>query len=199
MKGHEYPRALVRAMLAEQVPIRLAKIRPVDVDPAEWGEWPPDPKAYLLSDELPIKEEQYPAVLISSSTASVDSNLQAGLGEFIYEYAVTISAVVVANRHGGQEQSSVGRDRILLAIREALHLNAELAPDCYAVVRSAQEETGKAIENPQSKAMSLGNISLVMRVIEELTDPLTDNAGDPAVITTHTEIVNPVDASMNLP
>lgn len=200
MRGHEYPRKLLAEMLATEVPIRLAAIRAaLTVDPEAPELWPPDPKSYLLADELPMKEEKYPAVLITSTSASVNTNLQAGLGEFIYEYSVTVGCAVVATRHGGEEASSLGRDRILLAIREALMLNSSLADDCFAVVRDLSEITGAAVENLQGKAMSLGNITFAVRVVEELTDPITDESGDPVVITTHAETVTAVDATHNLP
>lgn len=200
MKGHEYPRQLLAEMLAVQVPLRLDVIRAaLTEDLEEPVTWPPDPKAYLLADELPLKEEKYPAVLITSSRAAVDSNIQAGLGEFIYEYAITVGCAVVADRHGGETKSSLGRDRILLAIREALLLNAQLATDCFAVVRAVTEETGAAVETMQGKAMSLGNITFAVRVIEELSDPILDPSGDPAVITTHAETITAVDATEDLP
>lgn len=196
MRGHEYPRQLLRTMLTTEVPLRLAAIRAAaTVDPEVPETWPPDPKAYLLADQLPMKEEQYPAVLITSSTAQPDTNLQAGLGEFIYEYALTVGVAVVAPRHGGEERSSVGRDRILLAVREALMLNASLADDCFAVVRGMTETTGAAVETMQSQPMSLGNLTFAVRVVEVLTDPLLDDDGNPAVVITHAETVTAVDAS----
>lgn len=200
MKGHEYPRQLLASMLEAEVPVRLAAIRAaLTTDPEAPETWPPDPKAYLLADELPLKEEKYPAVLITSSSAAVDRNIQAGLGEFMYEYALTIGCAVVADRHGGETKSSLGRDRILLAIREALLLNAQLADDCFAVVRALTEETGAAVETLQGKAMSLGNITFAVRVVEELTDPLLTEAGEPVEITSHAETVLAVDASHDLP
>lgn len=200
MRGHEYPRRLLADMLAVEVPIRLASIRAnLTTDPEVPETWPPDPKSYLLADELPMKEEKYPAVLITSTTSSVNTNLQAGLGEFIYEYSLTVGCAVVAARHGGEEASSLGRDRILLAIREALMLNSSLANDCFAVVRDLSEITGAAVENLQGKAMSLGNITFAVRVVEELTDPITDDEGNPVTITSHAEIVTAVDATHTLP
>lgn len=198
MKGHEYPRQLLAEMLADKVPALLEAIRVAAAD-SDYPDWPSDPKSYLLADQLPIKEEQYPAVLITSSTAGVDSNIQAGLGDFIYEYALTVGVAVVASRHGGETYSSVGRDRILLAVREALLLNAQLAPDCFAVVRALTEQTGAAVETLQGKPMSLGNITFAVRVVESLTDPILNDAGDPAVVTTTAETVTAVDAASNLP
>lgn len=196
MKGHEYARQLLRTMLATEVPLRLDAIRAAHtVDPEAPETWPPDPKAYLLADQLPMKEEQYPAVLITSSTAQPDTNLQAGLGEFIYEYALTVGVAVVAPRHGGEERSSIGRDRILLAVREALMLNASLADDCFAVVRGMTETTGAAVETLQSQPMSLGNLTFAVRVVEVLTDPILTEAGEPAAVLTHAETVTAVDAS----
>lgn len=194
MKGHEYPRQLVQAMLEEQVPIRLELLRTaLDTD------WPANPKAYLLADQLPLKEEQYPCVLVTSTTARPDTAIQAGLGEFIYEYALTIGVSVVASRHGGETVASIGRDRILLAVREALMLNANLASDCFLVVRNLDEQTGAAVETMQSKPMSLGNITLAVRVIETLEDPILTEAGTPAVLATHAETVTAVDAEDPLP
>lgn len=198
MKGHEYPRQLLATMLAAEVPVRLAKIRDAAAD-GDYPDWPADPRSYLLADQLPIKEEQYPAVLITSSTASVDSNIQAGLGATIYEYALTVGVAVVASRHGGETWSSVGRDRILLAVREALMLNAGLAEDCFAVVRGLTEQTGAAVETLQGKPMSLGNITFAVRVVEELDDPILTDAGDPAVVLTTAETVTAVDAVSPLP
>lgn len=194
MKGHEYARRMLKEMLEVQVPNRLDVIRATAGE-----EWPPNPKSYILADVLPMKEEQYPAVLVTSSSGKVNVNLQSGLGEFVYEYDLTVGVALVAPRHGGEEMSSVGRDRILLAIREALMLNAGLADDCFAVTRRMPEETGPAIENPQSKPMSLGNISLSIRVVEELSDPLRDEAGTPIAVETHGETVLAVDASQPLP
>ena len=194
MKGHEYPRQLVQEMLEAQVPGRLNRIR-TDLD----TDWPANPKAYLLADQLPLKEEQYPCVLVTSTTAGPDTAIQAGLGEFIYEYALTIGVAVVSSRHGGETVASVGRDRILLAVREALMLNANLAPDCFLVVRNLSEQTGAAVETMQSKPMSLGNITLAVRVIETLEDPILTEAGTPAVVATHAETVLAVDAVQPLP
>lgn len=194
MKGHEYPRSLIQDMLEVQVPVRLAQIRE-----SYGADWPQDPKAYLKADSLPMKEEQYPCVLITATSASVDSNIQAGLGEFIYEYALTVQVAVVASRHGGETYASVGRDRILLAVREALMLNAQLAPDCFAVVRAVTEQTGAAVESLQGKPMSLGNITFAVRVVEELDDPILNADGQPAVLETHTQGVTAVDAAHDLP
>jgi hypothetical protein len=137
--------------------------------------------------------------VITSTTASVDSNLQAGLGEFIYEYALTVGVAVVAPRHGGEARSSVGRDRIMLAVREALLLNANLADDCFAVVRNLREETGAAVETLQSQPMSLGNVLFTVRVVEELTDPLLTDTGDDVTVLTTQVDVDPVDAASPLP
>jgi hypothetical protein len=200
MKGHEYPRQLLAGMLQSAVPERLARIRSAATTDADVPEtWPPDPKSYLLADQLPMKEELYPAVVITSTTASVDSNLQAGLGEFIYEYALTVGVAVVAPRHGGEARSSVGRDRIMLAVREALLLNANLADDCFAVVRNLREETGAAVETLQSQPMSLGNVLFTVRVVEELTDPLLTDTGDDVTVLTTQVDVDPVDAASPLP
>lgn len=194
MKGHEYARRMLKDMLEQRVPERLDVIR-ATVD----EQWPPDPRAYLLADSLPMKEEQFPCVLVTSSNGRPNVNLQSGLGEFIYEYELTVGVALVAPRHGGEEMSSIGRDRVLLAVREALMLNAKLADDCFAVTRGMPEATGAAIESIQSKPMSLGNITLAVRVVEELIDPLLDAVGNPIAIQTHDQTALAVDASQPLP
>ena len=128
MKGHEYARRMLKDMLEQRVPERLDVIRAA-VD----EQWPPDPRAYLLADSLPMKEEQFPCVLVTLSNGRPNVNLQSGLGEFIYEYELTVGVALVAPRHDGEEMSSIGRDRVLLAVREALMPNARLADDCFAV------------------------------------------------------------------
>ena len=49
MKGHEYARRMLKDMLEQRVPERLDVIR-ATVD----EQWPPDPRAYLLADSLPM-------------------------------------------------------------------------------------------------------------------------------------------------
>jgi hypothetical protein len=178
-------------MLAEQVPARLAAIRAAATHEPDC---PKDPKSYQLADSLPTKEEQYPCVLITASQATPYINLQAGLGEAVYEYTLTIQIAYIASRHGGESLASLGRDRILLAVREALLLNARLADDCEAFVRNASEQTGAAVESMQSQPMSLGNITFTVRVDEELTDPLLDVNGNPVVITSTNQSITAVDA-----
>lgn len=185
MKGHEYPRQMLKAMLEQRVPERLAVIR---ANATTELEWPPNPKAYLLADVLPSKEEQYPCVLITSTEASSVTAQQAGLGEFRYEYQLTLGVAVVAGRHGGEVRASIGRDRILLAVREALRMYARLADDCVVYTRSMPEVTGSPMENMQSAPMALGNISVTVAVDEVLDDPIaviastdiTTSAVDPA-------------------
>lgn len=191
MKGHEYPRQLIKQMLEARVPQRLAAIRAAAaVEP----EWPPNPKAYLLADTLPAKEEQYPCVLVTSSEASPVSAVQAGLGDFIYEYQLSVGVAVVAGRHGGEVAASIGRDRILLAVREALRLYARLADDCVVYTKSMPEVTGAPGENMQSAPLSLGNISVTVAVTEALNDWILDSDGNPvAVADTSTNVAPAVD------
>lgn len=169
MRGHEYPRQKLKEMLEVRVPQRLAAIR---ASATTEPEWPPNPKAYLLADILPSKEEQFPCILITSTEASSVTAQQAGLGEFRYEYQLTLGVAVVAGRHGGEVRASIGRDRIMLAVREALRMYARLADDCIVYTRSMPEVTGSPMENMQSAPMALGNISITVAVDEVLDDPI---------------------------
>ena len=196
MKGHEYPRELIKAMLTTQVPLRLEALRArLTTDPEAPVEWPVNPNSYQLADQLPMKEEQFPCVLISSTEATRNAHLQPGLGETVFDYTMTVTVAVTSSRHGGDEEASVGRDRIMLAVREALMLNADLADDAYSIVRDIKEQTGAPAENLQSKPLALGNLGFSVRVVEDLTDPLLDTNGDAVVVATHDETVSAVDSS----
>lgn len=189
MKGHEYPRRMLKAMLEERVPQRLAVIR---ANAQSEEEWPPDPRAYLLADALPMKEEQYPCVLITSSEATTANALQGGLGDFVYEYQISIGVAVVAGRHGGDVRASIGRDRILLAVRESLRLFSRLADDCVVYTRNMPEVTGAPSETMQSAPMSLGNIAVTVAVTESLNDWIT-NDGLPVAVETFNVGVEAID------
>lgn len=196
MRGHEYPRRLLAAMLADQVPRRLAVLR-AEMDDT----WPPDPAAVLLSDRLPDDESLYPCILVTSTrmTSMKATSATATVDGFVCTYELTIAVAVRAARHGGDEAASIGRDRVLLAVREALLTAGQLANDCQAVVRGLGEQTGQAGEDMQARPLSLGNLTLSALVYETVTDP--SGPGADHVVTGHQETLHaaPADTQTLIP
>jgi hypothetical protein len=189
--GHEYPRALLLSMLMQEVPGRLDAIKArLTADPEAPVTWPPTPNGWLLADRLPQREDYYPAVIVSSTQGRLDQAVQSGLGvsgegDFIWRYDLTIGVAVIATRHGGDDEASIGRDRILLACREAVMLNPKLSDSCRLILRGLSETTGAAVEDLQSRAMALGNLSVGVEVTETLTDQLGVVTESSTSITAH--------------
>jgi hypothetical protein len=176
VNGHEFPRSLLLSMLMQTVPGRLDAIKAqLTSDPTDPITWPPTPTAWLLADRLPQREDFYPAVLVSSTMGRLEAAVQAGLGptgvgDFVFRYDLTVGVAVVATRHGGENEASVGRDRLLLACREAVMLHPKLDDNARVIIRGLSETTGAAVEDLQTRAMSLGNLSISVEVTETLSD-----------------------------
>lgn len=198
MSGHEYPRALLLSMLMQEVPGRLAAIKAgLTTDEENPVTWPPTPNGWLLADRLPQREDYYPAVIVSSTQGRLDQAVQAGLGvdgegAFIWRYDLTIGVAVVATRHGGDDEASVGRDRILLACREAVMLNPKLSENCRLILRGMSETTGAALEDLQSRAMALGNLAVGVEVTEILTDQIAQVSDASAAVTAFDQLADDI-------
>lgn len=198
MSGHEYPRALLLSMLMQEVPGRLDGIKAgLTTDEENPVTWPPTPNGWLLADRLPQREDYYPAVIVSSTQGRLDQAVQGGLGtdgagQFIWRYDLTIGVAVVATRHGGDDEASVGRDRILLACREAVMLNPKLSDNCRLILRGLSETTGAALEDLQSRALALGNLSVGVEVIETLTDQIASVQDASASVTAFDQLADDI-------
>lgn len=177
MEGHERPRRLVLAMLQATMPRRLEVARRRAGQP-----WPPDPRAYLVSDAMPMREEAFPCVLVQCTGSQLVQSSQAGLGEFLFQYAMRAQVLVTSGREPGEEAASIGRDRMLLALREAVLLGG-LGHEDYGIVRgSLAEEAGIAVETLQGRPVAVGSIEFTVNAIETLTDPVVDAAGRPVAV-----------------
>lgn len=198
MSGHEYPRALLLSMLMQQVPGRLDAIKAaLTSDPEAPVTWPPTPNGWLLADRLPQREDYYPAVIVSSTQGRLDAAVQSGLGtdgagDFIWRYDLTIGVAVVASRHGGDDEASVGRDRLMLACREAVMLNPKLADNCRLILRGLSETTGAALEDLQSRALALGNLSVGVEVTETLTDQIGEISSTSTSVTGYDQLTDDI-------
>jgi hypothetical protein len=169
MKGHEYARAQVRAHLLAQVPGRLAALRTVlqVSTPAN-----PATAAYQLADGLPTDPNLYPAVVITSTGApriTRQSVYAAGdSADFIVVYDLRVVVACRTDTAGGDEAASRDRDRLLLAVREALLAHANLPADVEFFTDQLAEDTGAASQDLRGRPLSAGQVTFSVAVIETL-------------------------------
>ena len=177
MLGHEYARTIVRDHMEASVPGRLALIR----DRLNVTD-PVDPKSYALLDSLPIDAALYPMVMVQSTSLMSMRATEAGqVGVWICEYDVNVVAACRAQIAGQWEDASRQRDRLLLAIRESLMTGRELSPIAFVVTQGLTEQIGEASQDVQGRPLAAGQVTVRVRVAEELTDTVAE--------ITHTSIV----------
>lgn len=190
MLGHEAVRAAVRDHLAASVPARLDAIR----ESLE-ADWPRDPVAYRLIDTLSMNES-YPMVLVRSTDApsmKADTAVAAGAPSvWIVTYNLEVGVAVASSVLGSWEQTCVARDRLLLAVREALLAPADLG--MVTLARSTvTEETGPAVETINGQPLAVGSLKLTAMAVETLL-PLPA----PALIPSAELTTTPADPSQSL-
>lgn len=194
MKGHEYARAVVREHLQRTVPTRLAAIRA-----GLTATTPSAPAAYLLADRLPTDPAQYPCILINSSGVprmrAQSVYADGDSADFICVYDMRLIVACRTDVAGGDEAASVDRDRLLLAVREALLTRASLPEDIEIVTGDMREDTGAATQDLRGRPLAAGQITFGVGTLENLAaipapDALeeseTDIVGFPAGTTTIT-------------
>lgn len=185
MNGHEVPRRLVVKLLQDNVPEALGRNNNVGRD-----NWPPAPRSVTVADSMPIREEMYPAIIVQSTGSELVHSSQAGSGEHMFRYAMRVQVLVTSHKAQGAETASVGRDRLLLAVRDVLMSGSLGDPDYAIVSGSFTETTGIAVETLQSKPVAVGSIEFDVNAIEISTIPTL-------IRDTHTEIM-PVDSTENI-
>lgn len=169
MRGHEYARSQVRNHLASAVPVRLAAIRAaLEVEsPAN----PPE-TAYLLSDELPMDPELYPCVVVMSTGAprfKAQSVSAAGdSADYICTYDLRVVVACRFDESHGDLVASSDRDRLLLAVREALLARVDLPEDIDMVLGNLREDTGAAMQDLRGRPLAAGQINFNVAVLETL-------------------------------
>ncbi len=169
MKGHESARGLLRDYLAAYVPLRLALIRD---DLATLT--PADPAVYLLADGLPDNDPtRYPAVVVMSSrTVGMTRRRAASDGDLaIYDVDYEITVIVACERseYVADEQASVDRDRLMLAVRECLILPVALDDTTTILATPAPaEQTGAASQTLRGNPIAAGTITCYLRAMEVL-------------------------------
>lgn len=169
MKGHEYIREAVRTYLEAAVPAYLA------AHLTEIGMTEPDPTAlrFVLADGLQDIND-FPVVVVRSTDARDDQ--RTGDGVWLVAYEVEIIAAVDHRMHGDYEGASVQRDRLLLAVREAVYAASGLTNDIDISPAKRVEQTGAAVETRAGVPLAAGTVAFTARVLESLTvlSPLDD-------------------------
>lgn len=169
MRGHEYVRATVRDHLAATVPGRLAAVRSaLEVDTPD----NPPAGAYLLADGLPTDPALFPCVVIMSTgspTMRRQSTTAAGdAGDYIVGYSLTVVVACRTDVAGGEEMASRDRDRLMLAVREALLGRGSFPSDFELLTQDLTEETGAAAQDLRGRPLAAGQLSLGAAVLETL-------------------------------
>lgn len=177
MKGHEYIREAVRTHLEVAVPVRLAAHLAANAltspDPADLK--------FLLADGLQNVKD-FPAVVVRSTDATDDTRTADGTWQIVYDLEVIVACD--HRIHGDAEGASKDRDRVLLAVREAVYFAAGLTEDIDIFPAKRAEQTGAAAETRAGVPLAAGTLKFRAAVLETLADldpPETITAVDQSV------------------
>lgn len=167
MRGHEYARATLRAHLQATVPGRLAAIRTTLT-----ATTPANPAGYFLADILPTDPALYPCVVIMSTGAPAmrRQSVQASghSSDFVVMYSLRIVVACRTDTAGGDEAASRDRDRLMLAVREALLAPGSFPDDFELMTQDIAEDTGAAAQDLRGRPLAAGQITLQAGVLETL-------------------------------
>lgn len=177
MLGHEGVRRLTEAHLIARVPDALQQVRdttpPVEVE-HEPPVWPPDPHV-MVADEFPERSDKLPCVIVTSAELlGMDAEEGGASPEWVCRYQLDLGCLVVSPQAGHLTLASVGRDRILLALRHICIDEPEVAPGVRLVCRELTEETGPGKQDSASRPMAGGLITIQIEAIETLGTTLSD-------------------------
>lgn len=177
MKGHEYVREAIRTYLESTVPARLA------AHLAANSLTSPDPAAltFLLADGLQ-EITDFPAVIVRSTDATDDTHTGGDTWQIVYDLEVIVACD--HRVHGDAEGASKDRDRVLLAVREAVYAVAGLTEDIDVFPAKRPEQTGAASETRAGVPLAAGTLKFRAAVLETLADldpPETISAVDQSV------------------
>ena len=177
MRGHEYVREALRTYLESTVPARLAAHLAADSLTS------PDPAAltFLLADGLQ-EITDFPAVIVRSTDATDDTHTGGDTWQIVYDLEVIVACD--HRIHGDAEGASKDRDRVLLAVREAVYFAAGLTEDIDIFPSKRSEQTGAAAETRAGVPLAAGTLKFRAAVLETLADldpPETIRAVDQSV------------------
>ena len=177
MRGHEYIREAIRTYLESAVPVRLA------AHLAANGLTSPNVAdlRFLLADGLQ-EITDFPAVIVRSTDATDDTRTADGTWRIVYDVEVVVACD--HRVHGDAEGASKDRDRVLLAVREAVYFAAGLTEDIDIFPAKRAEQTGAAAETRAGVPLAAGTLKFRAAVLETLADldpPETIRAVDQSV------------------
>lgn len=179
MLGPEIARVTIAAWLSERLPARLELVRQrLDTD------WPADPKKIALVDTVSpdeaLRQGAFPLLLVTTHELSgwAKHTSWPNIGNtWTCRYDVTIGVLVDSPSHGDLEGACIGRDRIVLAIRELLLWDGTLAraddgtPTAWTVLTPYTEETGPLIAAAgtlQGRPLAAAEIKFAIEQLETL-------------------------------
>lgn len=169
MKGHEYIRETIRTYLEATVPTRLTAHLSAN------GLTSPNPAdlTFLLADGLQ-EITNFPAVIVRSTDSDDDTRTADGTWRITYDLEVIVACD--HRVHGDAEAASKDRDRVLLAVREAIYSVAGLTDDIDIAPRKRPEATGAAAETRAGVPLAAGTLRFRASVLETLAvlDPPED-------------------------
>lgn len=173
MRGHEYIRDALKGYLEQAVPLFLA------AHLADIGATEPDPTevSFELADSLQdlVDGDPFPVVAIRSSDAPDSQSLGGGKWAFTYDLEVMVACDHRAYGTEGYRSATRARDRLLLAVREALlHVKGLESGEDDGRVEflpgKRREQTGRGNQQTLAGvALAVGTIDLRARVTESLT------------------------------
>lgn len=195
MRGHEYARDQVRTHLQAKVPGRLGALRT-----ALQVTTPSNPAGYFLADILPTDPALYPCVVIMSTGAPTmrRQSVQAAgdSADFIVIYSLRIVVACRTDVAGGDEAASRDRDRLMLAVREALLAPGSFPDDLELMTQDIAEDTGAAAQDLRGRPLAAGQITCQVGVLEHLaalpaTDALEESEIDVVGFSADTTTITP--------
>lgn len=169
MLGHEFAKLAVKEYLEAALPPKLYEIHQ-----RLESSWPPAVETYLLDDEIDPDTMQlpgmFPALLIRTAKISDITQISARRDDFEITYDVMVTTLVAAQHGRDFGSAALGRDRIMLAIRELLFRPQIKVPEIL-VHSGYSEETGPATFSLQGAPLAAGEIGFEVRVAESIELP----------------------------
>lgn len=162
MKGHEYARETVRTYLEDTVPAFLQAYLTAN----ELTTPDPDDVQFVLLDDLSMVKH-YPVVLVrSTDSPTMETD---GGSEWLVRYEIEVVAACDHNVYGDYEGASMVRDRLLLAVREAILTVDGLPSDVQIPPKRLSEQTGAAAETLAGQPIAAGVVKFPVIVQETLS------------------------------
>jgi hypothetical protein len=88
--------------------------------------------------------------------------------DFVVLYSLRIVVACRTDVAGGEELASVDRDRLMLAVREALLAPGNFPADLELLTQDMAEDTGAAAQDLRGRPLAAGQITCQVGVLETL-------------------------------